>query len=350
VKHGGDRQASHPPISNGAHDEVSATESNRLENGKTVKMVITMKTTKPVYVEFTNQGTTLRGELFRPDGDGPYPAVILLHGFISDRRDMARPARELAARGIAALTFDLRGHGQSDGLYAEDPVGDVLAARVLLAGQPRVDPARIAVVGHSMGGRLALLAAAQERSIAAVAALAPAPDSGGKKLLQVLDRLPPNRDGTVYYYPDTRQMPGMDPFRNAWEIAYMRRKGYRAVVDWQRIAYSWAQQPLASIMASISPRPVLLLQCLWDDKVPLRETLALYRRAKQPRTLIVSPWGVHSTATNSALLRRLWTRWLARSLMAPESEAVSYAHAPEATETSDTGHEPLPTRKSRIGA
>jgi len=311
-----------------------------------------MKTIEPKSIEFKNQGATLRGDLFLPDTGACWPGVVLLHGFISDRRDMVRPARELAARGMAALIFDLRGRGQSDGVYGEDPVGDVLVAKALLARQPHVNPGRIAVVGHSMGGRLALLAAAQEQSIAAVVALAPAPDSGGKKLLEVLDRLPPSREGTVYHYPDAPQVPGMDQFRSAWEIAYMRRKGYRAVVDWQRTAYSWAQQPLASIMDRISPRPVLLLQCLWDDKVPLRETLTLYRRTRPPRTLILSPWGMHSSACNSILLRQLWIGWLVRRLTAPESQLIShaYAYAPDATEASDTNHEPqLPTRRSRIG-
>jgi len=309
-----------------------------------------MKTIESKSIEFKNQGATLRGELFLPDTGACWPGVVLLHGFISDRRDMVRPARELAARGMAALIFDLRGHGQSDGVYGEDPVGDVLAARALLASEPHVDAGLVAVVGHSIGGRLALLAAAQEPSIAVVVALAPASDSGAKKLLERLDGLPPSPDGTVYHYPDIRQVPGMDPFRSAWETAYMRRKGYRAVVDWQKIAYSWDQRPLASIMDSISPRPVLLLQCLWDDKVPLRDTLTLYRRAKSARTLILSPWGVHASACNSTLLRQLWIGWLVRRLIAPEKQPASYicAYDHDGIEAGDTTQEPLSPLRNRI--
>ena len=46
------------------------------------------------------------------------------------------------------------GHGQSDSIYTEAPVGDLLAARTVLARQSQEDPGRIALVGHSMGGRL----------------------------------------------------------------------------------------------------------------------------------------------------------------------------------------------------
>jgi len=277
---------------------------------------------KSTSVEFKCQGVVLRGELFFPDGIGPWPGAVLLHGFASDHHEMVRAARELAARGVAALAFDLRGHGQSGGVYAEDPIGDVLAAAALLAHQPNVDAGRIALVGHSISGRVVLLAAARDPSIAAVVALAPAADNGGAKLLAGLDHLPPSPDGTVYHYPGDSPFPGMRPRRNAQAIADMRRMGYRLAVDWVRLAHSWVQQPVADVISAVAPTPVLLVHCLWDDKVPLWHTLSLYRRARPPRALILSPWGVHSSPCRSALVRRMWIGWLGRALRVPVRRPV----------------------------
>lgn len=283
-----------------------------------------MKTTT---IEFRNKGVTLRGECFYPDGAAQGPGAVLLHGFASDRREMVRAARELAARGVAALIFDLRGHGQSGGVYAEDPVDDVLAAAMLLAHQSQVDPRRIALVGHSISGRLVLLAAAQEPSIAAVVALAPVADDAGVRLLAGLKRLPPHLANAVHHYPDDGPFPGMKPRQGARARADMQRLGYRLAVDWTRMACSWAHRPLADVMEDIAPTPVLLVHCLWDNKVPLRHTLGLYRRAKAPRQLILSPWGVHSSACRSWVVRRLWITWLMRTLRIPvKRPALQPAH------------------------
>lgn len=277
---------------------------------------------KSAAIEFKNQGGVLRGELFFPEGGELWPGAVLLHGFASDHREMVRAAQELATHSVAALVFDLRGHGQSGEVYAEDPVSDVLAAAMLLAHQPNVDAGRIALVGHSISGRLVLLATARDPSIAAVVALAPAADDGGAKLLAALDHLPPGPDCTVYHYPGDSPFPGMTPRRSVQATADMRRMGYRLAVDWTRLALSWVQQSVASVMNAIAPTPVLLVHCLWDDKVPLWHTLSLYRRARPSRGLMLSPWGVHSSPCRSALVRRMWTGWLGRALRVPVRRPV----------------------------
>lgn len=87
------------------------------------------------------------------------PGLLFVHGWNgSQKRDLIR-AREIAALGCICLTFDMRGHGDLEGLRAdttrEHNLNDVLAAYDRLACHPEVDRSAIAVVGSSYGGYLA---------------------------------------------------------------------------------------------------------------------------------------------------------------------------------------------------
>ena len=124
-------------------------------------------------VHVPGHGVSLGGYFFKPQaGQPPYPALILLHGFAGHAHTMAGLARAASANGYAALALSLRGwlgsEGESDqGL--RQPL-DVLAAIDWLANRPLVDRERLALVGASMGGQVALLAAAHRPPIKAVAA------------------------------------------------------------------------------------------------------------------------------------------------------------------------------------
>ena len=111
----------------------------------------------------------LPGTLTLPRGEGPFPAVVLIHGSGPSDRDetlgLVKPFRDLAeglaARGIAVYRFDKRTYvyGQeimSDTSFTpvEESVEDAVAAVQLLAQQEKIDPSRILVLGHSLGGNL----------------------------------------------------------------------------------------------------------------------------------------------------------------------------------------------------
>lgn len=89
------------------------------------------------------------------------PGVLFLHGWAgSQQRDLTR-AQELAALGCVCLTFDLRGHAQTEvqrrTVTREDNLRDAIAAYDVLVTQPMVDASCVAVVGSSYGGYLAAL-------------------------------------------------------------------------------------------------------------------------------------------------------------------------------------------------
>jgi acetyl esterase/lipase len=106
--------------------------------------------------------------LHRPAGDGgPAPAVVLLHGgFWRDRYDrtlMTPLANDLAARGFVAWNVEYRRVGREGGGWP-GTLEDVAAAAEALLDVPEADPERVATLGHSAGGQLALWLAAGARS------------------------------------------------------------------------------------------------------------------------------------------------------------------------------------------
>lgn len=105
------------------------------------------------------------------DADNPVPLAILIHGHGGDRHEeggFTRVARKLAERGIASIRMDFAGSGDSSEAFRHNNLAtmqaDVLAAQRFAIDSGRVDPARVALVGFSMGGRVAALLAASEDS------------------------------------------------------------------------------------------------------------------------------------------------------------------------------------------
>ena len=130
----------------------------------------------------------LPGTLSIPVGDGPFAAVLLVHGSGPNDRDEAigpnKPFRDLAwglaSQGIVVLRYDKRTkvypEKMSDLLNTltvkEEVIDDVLEAVSLLRSIPEVDSQRIVVLGHSMGGYLLPRIGAADRGIAGLVVLA----------------------------------------------------------------------------------------------------------------------------------------------------------------------------------
>lgn len=100
------------------------------------------------------------GELYLPEGDGPFPVVVLIHGgwwtAMFDHRQTVPLARDLVSRGFAVWNIEYRRVGEPGGGWP-GTFDDVAAAVDAVADlDPAVDPRRVLVVGHSAGGQLAL--------------------------------------------------------------------------------------------------------------------------------------------------------------------------------------------------
>jgi len=133
------------------------------QRGKTYRGMSTLTTREPI--SFVNEGQKLIGVLHRPAAvnQDKIPAVVLFHGFtgtkVERHRIFIKASEALAREGIAALRFDFRGSGDSEGDFQDMTLqGEISDARVSLdyaSGVPGVDGNNIGILGLSMGGAVA---------------------------------------------------------------------------------------------------------------------------------------------------------------------------------------------------
>ena len=137
-------------------------------------------------VKFTSGELALAGTLVLPEGSQRYPAVVLFHGSGPQRRDLFT-ARWFATQGIAALAYDKRGVGESQGDFRAVPFMDLcddgLAAIAYLKGRKKVDAKRMGVWGLSQGGWLGPLAASRSAEVAFVIAVSGPGVSPGEQMI-----------------------------------------------------------------------------------------------------------------------------------------------------------------------
>ena len=155
-------------------------------------------------VTFENGDITLAGTLTLPEGEGPFPAVLLLTGSGQQNRDEEisivpgyKPFRVIAdaltRQGIAVLRYDDRGIGQSGGDPAQattiDFAADAEAGFNMLLAHPEIDPKRVGLLGHSEGGIIAAMLAARNPDVAFVIGMAPPAVNGYDFLLKQVERV-----------------------------------------------------------------------------------------------------------------------------------------------------------------
>jgi pimeloyl-ACP methyl ester carboxylesterase len=138
--------------------------------------------------QIPSQGSLLNAFVYVAAGAGPHPAVVLLHGFPGNERNLDL-AQDIRRAGWDVLYFDYRGSWGSPGDFSFSHGIEDTAAAVAYLRRPetskllRLDPARIVLLGHSMGGFMAVQAAAADPKILALGIISAA-DLGG--------RIPPN--------------------------------------------------------------------------------------------------------------------------------------------------------------
>lgn len=112
------------------------------------------------YISYPSDDLTISGMMAAPKGQGPFPVIILNHGYIPPSQywigaDTYDASTYLASRGFLTISPDLRGWGRSDtgeNVFRSGLAIDVMNLISSLPSLPQADPARVGIWGHSMGG------------------------------------------------------------------------------------------------------------------------------------------------------------------------------------------------------
>ncbi len=152
---------------------------------------------REIEVEYPNKeaGLSLAGTFTVPEGPGPFPSVVLISGSGPQDRDETllghKPflvlADDLTRKGIAVLRFDDRGVGKSTGDHGKatsvDFASDVKAGVAFLKTRKEADPKKIGLMGHSEGGLIAPMVAADLPDDIAFLVLLAGPGVPGDEIL-----------------------------------------------------------------------------------------------------------------------------------------------------------------------
>lgn len=208
----------------------------------------------------SRDGVTLRGWLFHPEHpDGS--SAILVHGWHANRVDQNTVplARHLLERGSAVLLFDMRGSGESGGArqtFATEEPRDVLGAHdhMLARGY---DPARMTIIGDSMGGAAVIGAAPDLGDVAALVC-----DSAFARL----------RDAVAHSTRTTAHLPG-------WLSYGALQLGRPLGVD-PRLA------PI-DVVRSLPERAFLFITTTDDERVRPADSVGLRRASANPGSVLL---------------------------------------------------------------
>ncbi len=252
-----------------------------------------------------SDSTAMALDLHVPAGPGPHPVVVLCHGFGGFKRLLFGDfATLLTARGWAAVAFDYRGFGESDGprgrLFPEEQLADIAAAVTFVTTREELDPRRIAALGISLGGANAVSATARDPRIAVCAALIAVAD--GETWIRDLHRYPEwlelrrRLDADRVQRTLTGVSEEVDPnsvvlrdepslARDSWlrETFAERREFTLSLASAEALLH---HKPVAEVHR-IAPRGLYLVGCSEDTITPVDQTLALHAAAGDPKELVL---------------------------------------------------------------
>ncbi len=217
-------------------------------------------------VSFPNRaGEPLAATLDLPDTESPGAFALYAHCFTCGRKlkSAVHIARALTARGLAVLRFDFTGVGDSGGDFAQTTLAtnrdDLLTAAAWLADRhqaPRL------LIGHSLGGAAALLAAPALPTVAAIAVLATPSE--------------PSHLGGVLAAKRAETLAHGEAELNLAGRPYRLRPAFFADLESTRL--------LDAVRAL--DRPLLILHAPGDPIVDVRHAAALFRAARHPKSFV----------------------------------------------------------------
>jgi alpha-beta hydrolase superfamily lysophospholipase len=252
-------------------------------------------------ITFTSDGLAIAGVVRVPDGVAPgerRAAVIVLHGFGSNMgsTSVLEPCAMFEKLGYVTLRFDMRGCGESGGekgrVLCLDQVSDTKNAVSFLARYPQVEGDRIALLGSSFGGAVAVYTGGVDARVAAVMSSGGWGDGERKfrgqhatpeawaKFAAMLEEGKRHRarTGQSLMVPRYDIVPIPEHLRThvvAGSIQMFPAETAQSMMDFRA----------DDVVGKIAPRPLLLLHSSTDSVTPTEQSVELFRRAGQPTDL-----------------------------------------------------------------
>ena len=259
-------------------------------------------------VTFYSEGTKLVGDIYLPDAPAgvPCPGIVLCGGYTGVKEIYAPEfAASLMDAGYAAIAFDYKGWGGSDGpsnrLDPHGRVRDSHAALTVLAERDDVDAGRIGVLGWSYGGATAVWLAATDPRIGCVIAVVTI--GNGRRWMESVrsadeigalheraekDRLSRARTGTGETASPPTILYMSERERGLWAAARADSAVEPAPVPVEFIDETMTFHP-EWVVDKIAPRPVLFTATELDGVTPPEESRILYDQAGEPKKLVMIP-------------------------------------------------------------
>jgi uncharacterized protein len=268
-------------------------------------------------IEFDADGITLRGWLYTPDeARGPAPTVVMAHGFSAIKEMyLDEFAETFADRGLAALVYDNRNFGASDGEPRQeiDPwaqVRDYRTAITYAMTRPELDADRIGIWGTSLSGGHALVVAAIDRRVQCVVSQVPV--VSGREIARRLVRpdflaafqAQFNHDRQARFRGEAPTMvpvvdenplapsalPTPDSYKWFTATRESRAPSWRNEVTLRTLEMISEYEP-GTYLPWISPTPLLVCVSENDVLTPSDIAIARYATANEPKKLIIMPGG-----------------------------------------------------------
>lgn len=253
--------------------------------------------TLPEPVAFASDGLKLSGVLHLPvdlERGERRPAIIMMHGFGGNKSIGPEwVCRQCAQWGYVALRFDYRGCGESEGergrVIPLEEIADARNAVTYMAGRPEVDPSAIALCGSSLGGGVAVQAAATDPRVAAV--IVENGVANGERVIRSM-HTPESWQkflGLIDESARYRERTGQSMMIHRFDIFEMPKELQVNLTSQNALMQFSAETALGFFMfrpeefvARISPRPLLLLHAARDRVTNYDEAFSLVRLAKPP--------------------------------------------------------------------
>lgn len=269
---------------------------------------------------------TIVGHLYLPDGDGPFAGVVLCHGF-AGVKELLLPAyaRRFAEAGFAALTFDYRGFGGSQGergrLVPDLQIEDIGSAIDFLVTQSQIDANRIALWGTSLGGANAVVAASRDSRVKCLAVQLTF--ANGERVVtgNMSDQAKEKFLGTLKRMRDRRARTGketMVPLTNVLtdpqsEAFYQRFAPEYPALDIEipllTVAETLKLKPEEALAAL--KIPLLVVGAGKDAVNPPQESVLLFQAANEPKSLMMIDDATHYELYEGAYLDSVSARQIA---------------------------------------